>query len=66
MDKFLCFKIYFFLQHQKQLKLVSLIPTIQEKPQNTILMDILRFKYAQIFQKYIEHFISPKVSFYFR
>ena len=55
MENFLCFKICIFLQHQKQLKLVSLIPTIEEKPQNTILMDILRSKYAQIFQKYIEH-----------
>ena len=54
MENFLCFKVCIFL-HQKQLKLVCLIPTIEEKPQNTILMDILRSKYAQIFQKYIEH-----------
>ena len=46
--------MHFFIKSET-IKAVSLIPTIEEVPQNNILMDILRSKYADIFQKYIEN-----------
>ena len=40
---------------------------IKEMPQNSIVTDIARFKYAQSFQESIEKcFISLKVSFCYR
>ena len=54
------------LQYQKLLKLISPILVIKEAPQSCIVMDILQFKYAHFFQKYIEKcFISLKASFFF-
>ena len=63
-ENFLGLKICILLQYQKLLKLISLFLVIKEVPQSGIAMDILRLKYAQTFQKYIEKcFISPKVKF---
>ena len=49
------------------IKAISLILVIKEVPQSGIVMDILRVKYAQIFQKYIEKcFIRLKGSLCYR
>ena len=60
-------KICILLSYWKLLKLITLKLVIKEVPQSCIVMDILRFKYAEIFQKYIEKcLIRLKASFCYR